>query len=1050
MSFAIRILTITATCSALISCSGSDTKVCEDIINHVGSVTAGQTMSRQSPCGTSDIYTLSATKGTTYLINVRSITGDADIALRSSNDLEAIDNIIVYSVNASSPGYSNIDTVAYTAELTATHYIEINIFDNSQYELAFTELTNNEIGIATSSEKMHFNALLPYMQSPQQALTVEFPFINLVSAPYVNSNYTTDSILVDNTGEWALLDNKNLGHTHIANITPDTHFLEAGIYTAQLKSYMISNTGSFLVYKTTDLEYQVATTDIPVNTTSITGLQGSINTPPGVVMNTILEYGPPGMTLSGDVISWNNTYPLFTPDTSINYGITLESTTFSNTFDLNVVFTDDTVQEPLARGYGSLFFNSLVKIGDLDNNGINDIVLAYDYNISTTEYLDGQYRQTWAYPFVLDKDFTIGEYNIADINQDGWDDLILADSNSKQVFTLNGRDRTTTKRTEQTPGTIRDIKTADIDNDGELEHALWIYYGGDTGMAIYNSNFDTLEWESNIFINYTRGNVRLFDNSTIYLSNTDTDPYLEVITDIAIIIDIDDNTRDYVNILFSNWYVSGVLIGEDIYDIDFYDFNSDGIDEIIYAGANGVQVYDPATRSRLGTIGSVLGKVSYINVWDIDSDPSTINVSTLFGATYFTYTYDSTAGEFTLTDTATLPAFTNLGEAVAGELNGDNFLDFVTMRNSGSPDASLIIGSIQPGIDVSHEITNSELARGSFYDTFITGVADSKRIHTLSPGGSVGNIYEYSNSAPYLQHMASTDYAISDSKSSDINNDGSLEFVIAQNPPDNSTAPYFLIIDPANSYSASRYYLPLEHDKIYSLDTHDINGDGYPEVIAHTLAGNFSSADTNRIVIYDVANSSVISDIQFTSSSYHRSNPALYATSLNVDGLSHAYITINSEVYIATYDQTGALTTPIQSATSMVGYTADQLNTITLPETGLKALMLRTDGRGSNRLLFLDENLNTIKSVNLSSDITFVQPLLNNNGNIIYYAGHYPAGVNNASHISVIDQVTGKELWKSPMLIGRATKSSVVVNDINNDGRQDLVFGTGSYLYITR
>lgn len=293
-----------------------------------------------------------------------------------------------------------------------------------------------------------------------------------------------------------------------------------------------------------------------------------------------------------------------------------------------------------------------LKIGDVDNDGIQEIVVATDRLYDGALYvINGQTKQI-EHSYFYDDGAPIYSIDIADVDNDGYTEIIagggIAHSGAPGVYVyiINGSTGQVEWHSINLGGNwsnISSVKVGDIDNDGvpeivALKDSLFVIDG-----------ISHQQWQSS-----------LSGYSSLDLYDIDNDGIEDIIvgTNQGKIVAIDGQTlQEKFNVNVS----SSPIVGLQAQDVD-----RDGTVELVFTSSAALGIYSIAESTLLWqseTLGSSAGNYNSLIVSNIDSDR---NTEILVGTNY-------TVVEFEVSAIADNQQILN-GSFETGDLTGWDFL----------------------------------------------------------------------------------------------------------------------------------------------------------------------------------------------------------------------------------------------------------------------------------------------------------------------------------------------------------------------------------------
>lgn len=266
--------------------------------------------------------------------------------------------------------------------------------------------------------------------------------------------------------------------------------------------------------------------------------------------------------------------------------------------DLDIVSLENGANSVIYLNNGSGTFSTSASIltgafstmtgayGDVDGDGDNDLVIAYNnpsssnpygvliykYNGSNFEVGAGSSVFSSSSPFCS---FLANSINLVDYDGDNDLDIVLAESSpstASRVYKNNGSGQFTTNFSVPVSG-CNSIAAGDVDNDGDIDFV----YGTTNGAKMfYNNGNGTV---SNSGQTISSGNI-----IDVNLADINNDGYLDAVIGLWTGNEVWRNTQNS-----SSLYVnSGLSLGSDYtYAIATGDVNGDGKVDIVFANSDG-------------------------------------------------------------------------------------------------------------------------------------------------------------------------------------------------------------------------------------------------------------------------------------------------------------------------------------------------------------------------------------------------------------------------------------------------------------------------------
>lgn len=388
---------------------------------------------------------------------------------------------------------------------------------------------------------------------------------------------------------------------------------------------------------------------------------------------------------------------------AINTGIVVQ---LDNT-NLNILWDYSAIQ----------FSNSLLDSGDVDNDGLDELVGADEsyriiaYNADTKGVL-------WEH---VTNDLRIGTMQMLDVNGDNIVEIVYGDTNTNNIHALTGSNATPLWEIDNPNAGINNFLIADLDNNTDLE-LLW--GTNDSGLYVMDVLSHAVEWQL----------TELSAPYRVAFSDIDNNDVLDRIYASAenIVTAMQGDSNDIL------WQTPVSDVSTELNDLESNDIDGDGIHEILIAtdveGAGAIHIFDAQTGINDGTINLEADAPIYaLSIADIDANDELEiiagggKVAAQNYAGTFAYEIDGTTRNWEWTYPSMGKKWNNLIIMEAIDFDGDNNVETIAVL-----DQAYIINPETNGLSVIEgDYASLAVASG-------TGNNDA----TLYLGGTDGGLYQ--------------------------------------------------------------------------------------------------------------------------------------------------------------------------------------------------------------------------------------------------------------------------------------------------------------------
>ncbi len=761
-----------------------------------------------------------------------------------------------------------------------------------------------------------------------------------------------------------------------------------------------------------------------------------------------LAYGPDGMRVdTAGKMTWTAISPMFQDTLEVHYGVRASAGAAETVADFSIVIKDATRAFALVHtSIGTPSRPNGLALADFDGDGINEILMSDQRKalaILGYDKQSGVYREKWVYPFDLAPGGNIGVVAVHDVNADKRPDILVAAG--KGITVLDGVTHKILTIIDDQYASHYAIEISDLDRDGQEEIVVLAgaedsYYSGSARetISIYKLSDYSLIWRS----------LELDLGPSVAVGNVDTDAALEIVTAKGYVYD---------GATHLNEWAYGPGFG---YAVDTGDLDNDGVEEIVGAvDWTAVRAYSAVLKSPLWEITPPFADLGALLVTNIDADPA---AEIIFGngqwGNVSAYSFNTTQ-RLPVLDWSIDAQNWGVSSLLAGDVDGDGKLEIVWTSDSGGPGAMVVAG-FNPAIGV--ECSNGDCFLGTnnqYAGPFTgarfmnTGAGKRQGVFGVNNGSSAALLAIDMTTGVLSAKPLNTSYYYYTSNvlfdSVDYDGDGVDEALIGTAY---QTSPYFAAYDPARG--VEEWTSAFNQGTAQAMAHGDLNGDGHADLVALTEDGYIyvydmyastllwkstqlpgSTGFDVKLVDLDSDGAPEIVALSRTALAVYKKNEQfgyILATSKTL-GETYNYYNTSYALAVGDFDQNGipevlinlysAYTIPAvaYNMTIFEGVTLDVKAAYAFPYA-VTAVTVGSAAEGrANLILGITQNIDSYN---------------------YYSSGH--------NFIAAIDAYTGKEIWRSPDLLGPVQYNSLSLFLDDGDGRQRLIVGGSNAMYITR
>ncbi len=768
-----------------------------------------------------------------------------------------------------------------------------------------------------------------------------------------------------------------------------------------------------------------------------------------------LVYGPTNMTVTSvGQVNWTSELPMFDKTVDVHFGIRATAATLTSDYDGMITVTDKTRASPLART-GIAYGSSDIRIADFDGDGKNEILLSGGNNpVLNILQKDstGEYVQQWVYPFddvgSVDYNYVITQlrFDIADLNGDGHPDIVF--SKGDKILFIDGVTKTTFASLSNKGVATQALSIADIDRDGILDLVLLKaapLSGATQLLEVYNAKTRAFEWSLDLLANANSS------AQALTIGNVDNDAALEIITNTGYVIDGKTHAIEWSYPAFGFSVCTG-------------DIDGDGVDEIVALQDHDGRalVYSAKSKQIIGTITKTgYWDIRSVLVADLDGDgKAEIVIGELgeLGVNGYirAFTFDKKSN--TYTNLWNVDAKGSETSALGfGDADSDGLPDLIWDGDGAGYGVPLVVAT--PTAPITVKWTNEQYSPSFFkISPFTTDGPYFGGEQISGPGkvprlvffsGSVNGGYDPGRSIVLDPISGATivgkqidpqAFSVHSHDVVDVDGDGQLDVVIGV---ETNLGAYIAKLDPYST--ALSWNVAPGSWQVRNIHHVDINKDGRNELMF--FGGDTFASSSTALKAFNTVSKSEIWRSESIFSGYDFYDDVLQLDS-NGDGYQDELVGSATKLVLYINNKKGAFTRGLE------------LSAPTGTDT-LKLAKVRISNQGLPNIVAVYQNgvcgfdiapieIRMIDPATLTPLSSFKTAACTNTLEPTPNTGRQNIIIGSGSTISEIDPITGKTIWQSPRLLGEVARGSLHYNDVYNDGKPHLVFGTTVGMYVTR
>ena len=244
-------------------------------------------------------------------------------------------------------------------------------------------------------------------------------------------------------------------------------------------------------------------------------------------------------------------------------------------------------------------------------------------------------------------------------------------------------------------------------------------------------------------------------------------------------------------------------------------------------------------------------------------------------------------------------------------------------------------------------------------------------------------------------------------------------------------------------------------DRPIAIASADFNGDNIEEIV--TILG--SSQNERRLQVKDINNNTLLwesTTIGDTNGNFSTSFVKIHDLIPPLDGIPEILVAIHQELSIYQYNPDNQvfdlqLQYNIETNNIISGLAVGDLNGDSNAEI---AISLHSYNIATEyNLLVMNHQLDIVSRFLLDGRLQSieVEDLGTSRKNLlIALQPSFNSHITESTNLLLVDPFSGREIWRSPYILGVPQNNSLNVTDITQDGSYELLMGTSKAMYVTR